>query len=514
MTIVLNPPHAGLDVLERLYRSSEDFALDAASMERVARGAELLREQVVKGKPIYGVNTGFGKLASVRIDDDKLAMLQKNLVRSHSAGFGPPLAGPIVRLTIALKCLSLGRGASGVRPVVVETLQAMVAADMLPVIPEKGSVGASGDLAPLAHMAGALIGEGEVFFKGARMPAAQAMEAAGIAPIVLQAKEGLALLNGTQVSTALALAGVFDAWHLARNSLTITALSIDAAMGSGAPFRDQIHTLRGHAGQIVSARTIRAVLAGSEIRESHRQQDERVQDPYCLRCAPQVIGACLDQLRHAARTLEIEANAVTDNPLVLENGDIVSGGNFHAEPVALVADLAALAISELGAIAQRRIALLVDPALSFGLPAFLIEDPGLKSGLMIAEVTSAALMSENKALASPRSVDSTPTSANQEDHVSMACHAARRLGEMNHNLAGILAVEAMSAAQGVELRAPLQTSAALQAVIAKIRALCPALHEDRMISPDIEALSAFLSGEVLVEADELGDLLSLVGEAE
>ncbi len=511
MTITLVPPEANLDDLERIYRGTESFALDAASMERVARGAELLREQILKDEPIYGVNTGFGKLASVRIEDDKLAILQRNLVRSHSAGFGPALSPAIVRLTIALKCLSLGRGASGVRPVVVQTLQDMIAADIIPVIPEKGSVGASGDLAPLAHMAGALIGEGEVFFKGARMLAAKAMQAAGITPVELQAKEGLALLNGTQVSTALALAGVFDAWHLARNSLAITALSIDAAMGSGAPFRDQIHQLRGHAGQINSARRIRALLTGSEIRESHREEDERVQDPYCLRCAPQVIGACFDQLHHAARTLEIEANAVTDNPLILDNGDIISGGNFHAEPVALVADLAAIAISEIGAIAQRRIALLVDPALSFGLPAFLIEDPGLKSGLMIAEVTSAALMSENKALANPRSVDSTPTSANQEDHVSMACHAARRLSEMNQNLAGILAVEAMSAAQGVELRSPLRTSPALQDVIAKIRTVCPALDEDRIISPDIEALAKLLSDEVLATPTEADPLIRTFG---
>lgn len=400
----------------------------------------------------------------------------------------------IVRLIIALKCMSLGRGASGVRPVVVEGLQNLIKAGVIPVIPEKGSVGASGDLAPLAHMSATLIGEGEAFYKGQRMSAAEALSKAGLEAVELQAKEGLALLNGTQVSTALALAGLFDAWRLAVSSLTFTAMSIDAAMGSSAPFSEEIHTLRGHAGQIESAARLRALLEGSEIRDSHREDDERVQDPYCLRCAPQVIGACLDQLRHAGRTLQIEANAATDNPLVLSDGNIVSGGNFHAEPVALVADLTAMGISEVGCISQRRIALLVDPALSFGLPAFLAPEPGLKSGLMIAEVTSAALMSENKSLSNPRSVDSTPTSANQEDHVSMACHGARRLLEMNENLSGILAVEAMAAAQGIELRGPLQTSGRLQDMIASVRSVCAPLTEDRIVSPDITALSRLISG--------------------
>jgi histidine ammonia-lyase len=301
------------------------------------------------------------------------------------------------------------------------------------------------------------------------------------------------LLNGTQASTALALAGLFDAWRLAKASLTTAALSIDAAMGSSAPFHPEIHSLRGHRGQMESAARLRGLLQGSEIRESHQSGDERVQDPYCLRCAPQVAGACLDQLRHAAVTLEVEANAATDNPLVLSDGEIVSGGNFHAEPVALVADLMAIAISEIGAIAQRRVALLVDPALSFGLPAFLAPDPGLKSGLMIAEVTSAALMSENKALSNPRSVDSTPTSANQEDHVSMGCHAARRLLEMNRNLAGIIGVEAMAAAQGIELRAPLKTSPALQQAIKDIREHSPSLTDDRIVSGDLEALADLVS---------------------
>ncbi len=490
MTIILKPGKATINQLETIYRDGESFELDASVFDDVRNSAFRLAERIESNDTIYGVNTGFGKLASVRIDIDDLLALQRNLVRSHCAGVGNPLPENVVRLIIALKCLSLGRGASGVRLDVIQQLQSLVAANIIPVIPEKGSVGASGDLAPLAHMSAPLIGEGEVFFEGERMSAEKALKQAGIEPIELQAKEGLALLNGTQASTALALAGLFGAQRLAVASLTTTALSIDAAMGSSAPFHDEIHQLRGHRGQIESAQRLRELLQGSEIRNSHKTGDERVQDPYCLRCAPQVIGACLDQLNQAGATLEIEANAATDNPLVLSDGKIISGGNFHAEPVALAADQIAIAISEIGCIAQRRVALLVDPALSFGLPAFLAPDPGLKSGLMIAEVTSAALMSENKALANPRSVDSTPTSANQEDHVSMACHAARRLLEMNDNLAHILGVEAMAGAQGIELRAPLKTSEYLQQIIAKIRKECPSLSDDRVVSIDIENLAS------------------------
>ena len=500
MTLTLQPGQVTLDELASIYREDEGFALDAQAYEQIAASAASLSQRIADGDTIYGVNTGFGKLASVRIDGDKLTLLQRNLVRSHSAGFGEPLSPRIVRLIMALKCISLGRGASGVRPELVEKIQTIAAAGIVPVIPAQGSVGASGDLAPLAHMAASLIGEGEAFYRGERMPSAQALQTAGIDPIELQAKEGLALLNGTQASTAIALAGLFGAWRLGISSLTTAALSIDAAMGSSAPFSDEIHQLRGLAGQIDSARRLRELLAGSEIRESHLTGDERVQDPYCLRCAPQVIGACLDQLRQVAVTLQIEANAATDNPLVLSNGEIVSGGNFHAEPVALAADQTALAISEIGSIAQRRIAMLVDPALSFGLPAFLAPEPGLKSGLMIAEVTSAALMSENKSLANPRSVDSTPTSANQEDHVSMACHAARRLLNMNRNLAGILGIEAMCGAQGIELRAPLKTSDTLSDVLRSIRQHSPAIDEDRMVSVDIETMANLVHDTgVLVE---------------
>lgn len=495
----LSPGSLGLADLEALYRSDNPFRISDAAMADVAASSERLAAAVGSGEAIYGVNTGFGKLASVRIGDTDLGTLQRNLVLSHSAGFGAPLAPAIVRFVIALKCLSLGRGASGVRPVVIERLQQLVEADVIPVVPGKGSVGASGDLAPLAHVAATLIGEGDAFYRGERMAAGDALQRAGLEPLVLEAKEGLALLNGTQVSTALALVALFDSWRLAINSLVTTALSLDAAMGSTAPFRDEIHTLRGHRGQIVAARVVRTLLEGSQIRESHRADDLRVQDPYCLRCAPQVIGACLDQLTHAGNVLRIEANAATDNPLVLSDGSIVSGGNFHAEPVGMAADGIAIAVSEIGAIAQRRIALLVDPSLSFGLPAFLAPSPGLQSGLMIAEVTSAALMSENKALANPRVVDSTPTSANQEDHVSMACHGARRLLEMNANLAAILGIEAMTAAQGVECRAPLLTSEALQGAMTRIRAASPSLTGDRLMEPDIAAMADLLASGMLAD---------------
>ena len=489
MSIILTPGAMTLAELEAIYRSDAPFRLDPAARPAVDRSAEVIARAADGDAAVYGVNTGFGKLASVRIGPDDTAQLQRNLILSHCAGTGTPLAPPVTRLVMALKLLSLGRGASGVRWRVIEQIEAMIAADVLPVVPGQGSVGASGDLAPLAHMTAPLIGEGEVTLGGERMAAGVALARLGLEPIALSAKEGLGMINGTQVSTALALAGLFDARRLALASLTTGALSVDAAMATAEPFREEIQSLRGHQGQIDAARRLRDLLAGSHILASHAEGDTRVQDPYCIRCQPQVLGACLDLLRQAGTTLRIEANAATDNPLVLSDDCIVSGGNFHAEPVAFAADQIALAISEAGCIAQRRIALLVDPALSFGLPAFLTPNPGLNSGLMVTEISAAALMSENKALANPRSVDSTPTSANQEDHVSMACHAARRLGEMTRNLAGIVAVEAMAGSQGIELRAPLKTSKALQEIIASVRAHCPPQGDDRILYPDIAALT-------------------------
>ena len=496
--IEMTPGAVTLQTLETLYRSDTPVRLDPAARSAVEAAARMVAEAAAGDAPVYGINTGFGKLASTRIAPEDTATLQRNLILSHCCGVGDPLPADRTRLMMALKLLSMGRGASGVRWAVIAQIEAMLACGVIPVVPSQGSVGASGDLAPLAHMAAVMIGEGEATYDGARMPGARALELAGLEPIVLGPKEGLGLINGTQFSTACALAGLFDAWRLAEASIVVAALTTDAIMGSTAPLIADIHALRGHAGQIDVAREMRAIMSGSEIRESHRDGDSRVQDPYCIRCQPQVLGAALDVLRMAAATLEIEANAVTDNPLVLvEAGKIVSGGNFHAEYVGFAADQIALAVAEIGAIAQRRVALMVDPSLSFDLPPFLTPDPGLNSGFMIAEVTTAALMSENKHLANPCVTDSTPTSANQEDHVSMAAHGALRLGRMNANLSVILGVELLCAAQGVEARAPLVTSDRLTEVLQALRAEIPPLAEDRYLAPEIEAASAMIrSGEI------------------
>ncbi len=511
MTITLHPGSVGLAQLAAIYLTGEAAVLDRGFDAGIEKAAARIAEIAAGNEPVYGINTGFGKLASIKIDAADTATLQRNLILSHCCGVGQPMPDNVVRLIMALKLISLGRGASGVRLVLVRLIEAMLERGVVPVIPEKGSVGASGDLAPLAHLAAVMMGEAEAFFAGERLPGRVALERAGLSPVVLAAKEGLALINGTQASTALALAGLFRAHRGLVSALVTGALSTDAAMGSSAPFTADIHTLRGHRGQIDTAAALRGLLAGSVIRESHLQGDERVQDPYCLRCQPQVDGACLDVLRMAARTLEIEANAVTDNPLVLSDNSVVSGGNFHAEPVAFAADQIAIAVCEIGAIAQRRIALLVDPALSYGLPAFLARKPGLNSGLMIAEVTSAALMSENKQMAHPASVDSTPTSANQEDHVSMACHGARRLLAMTDNLFAILGIEALAGAQGVELRAPLVTSPELQSAIAALRAVVPSLDEDRYMAPDLAAATALVASGALVAAVSDGLLPGLEG---
>ncbi|MCK0151730.1 histidine ammonia-lyase [Marivita sp. S6314] len=504
MIITLTPGAATLAQLHDIWAHEQAVVLDPAFHDGIKAAHALVATAAAGEEAVYGVNTGFGKLASVKIAAKDVATLQRNLILSHCCGVGDALDVATTRLMMVLKLLSLGRGASGVAMTTVEILQDMLAKGVTPVIPAQGSVGASGDLAPLAHMAATMIGEGEAMYEGTRMSSGAALSKAGITPIVLGPKEGLALINGTQFSTACALVGLWGAWRNAATSVLTCALSTDAIMGSTAPLQDAIHTLRGHAGQIAVARAQRALMEGSEIRESHRDGDTRVQDPYCIRCQPQVTGAAMDLMHFAARTLEIEANAVTDNPLVLvDDGLIVSGGNFHAEPVGFAADQIAVAISEIGAIAQRRIALMVDPTLSFDLPPFLTPDPGLNSGLMIAEVTTAALMSENKHLANPCTTDSTPTSANQEDHVSMAAHAARRLLRMNKNLNVILGVEAMCGAQGVEFRAPLQTSAALKSAMETLRAAVPTLAEDRYMAPCIEAASVLVADGTLAGSVDL-----------
>ena len=497
----LRPGAVTLDQLAEIWRTGCAVRLDDAARGDVERAARQLAAAAAGDAAVYGVNTGFGKLASIRIQAADIATLQRNLILSHCAGVGAPTPDTIVRLMMALKLISVGRGASGVRLAIVDLIEAMLARGVTPVIPEKGSVGASGDLAPLAHMAAVMMGLGEAHYQGARMSGGEALARAGLEPLVLAAKEGLALINGTQFSTAHALAGLFEARHGAATSLITCALSIDAAKASTDPLTAEIHELRGHPGQIHAAATMRALLEGSEIRESHRVDDPRVQDPYCLRCQPQVTGAALDLLDHAAATLLRESNAATDNPLVLaKDGRIVSGGNFHAEPVAFAADVIALAMAEIGAIAQRRVALLVDPTLNFDLPPFLAENPGLNSGLMIAEVTSAALMSENKHLAHPCSIDSTPTSANQEDHVSMAAHGARRLGQMADNLFYILGIELFCAAEGVRRRAPERTSPALQRVLAHFGGAVAPLTEDRFLAPSLEAAAELVRGPLLLAA--------------
>ncbi len=505
MTLVLTPGKTTLEQLEQLWREELPARLAPSARPAVEAASAFIAAAAAGDVGVYGVNTGFGKLASVKIAAKDTATLQRNLILSHCCGVGEPLDRAATRLMMALKLLSLGRGASGVRWEVIALIEDMLDKGVTPVVPSQGSVGASGDLAPLAHMTAAMIGAGEAIYEGERLPGGEALKRAGLTPVVLGPKEGLALINGTQFSTALALIGLFGAWANAASSMVISALSTDAIMGSTAPLQPEIHTLRGHRGQIEVAERMRALMEGSAIRESHREGDTRVQDPYCIRCQPQVLGASVDLLRFAAGTLETEANAVTDNPLVLGEGRIVSGGNFHAEPVAFAADQIALAVAEIGAIAQRRVALMVDPTLSHDLPPFLTPEPGLNSGYMIAEVTTAALMSENKHLATPCSTDSTPTSANQEDHVSMAAHGARRLLRMNGNLSVILGVEALCAAQGIEFRAPLRTSARLQAVIAMLRGHAPALKEDRYLAPDIEAAAALVREGAFVAAAEIGD---------
>ncbi len=512
---VLHPGQMRLADWEAIYRQGLSATLDASCHKAVQASARIVAGAAAGSAAVYGVNTGFGKNAQFKISPEDTAALQRNLILSHCCGVGEATPEPIVRLMMTLKINSLGRAASGVRPEVIAQLERLLAAGITPVVPQQGSVGASGDLAPLAHMTAALIGEGDVTIAGKRTTAAKALRDAGLKPIVLGAKEGLGLINGTQFSTAYALVGLFEARRLAASALVTGAMSVDALMASTTPFRPEIHALRGHPGQIAAAKTLMTLLDGSIIRKSHIEGDERVQDPYCFRCQPQVMGACLDLLASAARTLEIETNAVTDNPLVLpETAEIVSGGNFHAEPVAFSADQIAIALSEIGAISERRIATLVDPALNFDLPAFLAPDPGLNSGFMIAEVTAAALFAENKQRANPGSIDSTPTSANQEDHVSMAAHSARRLVDMNGNLAKIIGIELLVAAQGIDLRKDgrgfsklkgakpknLRTSPELERVLKLVRSHVPMLEEDRMMAAELAKAAELVETGAVLEA--------------
>ena len=500
--MLLRPGHLTLEELQAIHAGGQPLVMDPAALPGVLASAAVVRAAAEGNVAVYGVNTGFGKLASTRIGEADLATLQLNLIRSHCVGVGVPLSAAVLRLMLATKAASLARGYSGVQPAVIDSLLAVHNAGLVPYVPSQGSVGASGDLAPLAHMTLALMAEGEFVIDGVRRPAAAVLREHRIAPLVLGAKEGLALINGTQASTALALHALFAFEPVLEAALVIGALTVDAARGSDAPFDPRIHALRGQPGQIDVAHCYRALLAGSAIRASHQDGDDRVQDPYCLRCQPQVVGACLDQLRHAAAVLLREANAVTDNPLVFaqDGGSMLSGGNFHAEPVALAADAMACAMAEVGAIAERRIAMLIDSSVS-RLPPFLSSNAGLNSGFMIAHVTAAALASENKSLAHPASVDSLPTSANQEDHVSMATFAARRLQPMVANVAHILAIEWLAAAQGIEFLRPLTTSPALEAAHSLLRQRVAPMPTDRYIASDIEHANS------LVHSAALGALL-------
>jgi len=483
----LKPGAMTMADLRAVWSASAFLRLAPEAYPLIEASAAAVEAIVAKGDAAYGINTGFGILAKTRIPDQKLEQLQRNLILSHAVGTGELLPDAVVRLVMLMKIGSLARGFSGVRPLIVDTLIALYNAGIMPAIPAKGSVGASGDLAPLAHMTLAMLGVGPVRVDGKLLEAADALKTAGIAPVVLAAKEGLALINGTQVSTALALHGLFMAERLLEAAMVTGSLALDAAKGSDAPFDARVHAVRGQPGQIAAAAIYRQLVADSAIRASHLVGDERVQDPYSLRCQPQVMGAVMDLIGNVGRTLLIEANAVTDNPLVFADaGQIISGGNFHAEPVAFAADTLALAIAEIGALAERRIALLIDATLS-GLPPFLVREPGVNSGFMIAHVTAAALASENKSLAHPASVDSLPTSANQEDHVSMATFGARRLDDMAHNTAVIVAIELLAAAQGVDFHRPLKTSPHLEHVHQQLRQKVAFFDADRFFAPDIEA---------------------------
>lgn len=496
-TLMITPGQMSLGDLEKVYRSSCRLTLADGVMSTVAKAASVVARAAEGNAAVYGVNTGFGLLARQRIAPDALRQLQTNLVLSHAAGTGERLSRQVVRLILALKINSLARGHSGVRPDVIAALIALVDQEITPCIPGKGSVGASGDLAPLAHLTATLIGVGDAEHQGRQMPAADALSRAGLGPLSLEAKEGLALLNGTQVSTALALAGLFETVRVFDAAIVSGAMSVDAAMGSDAPFDDRIHAVRGHKGQSDAAAAYRDLLRGSGVRASHTDCD-RVQDPYCLRCQPQVMGACLDLIRNSAATLVIEANAVTDNPLVFpEQEEIISGGNFHAEPVAFAADQLALALAEIGNLSERRMAMLVDPNHNGGLPAFLVDNGGENSGFMIAQVTAAALASENKGLAHPASIDTIPTSANQEDHVSMATWGARRLIEMTQNASAIIALELLAAAQALDFHRPLKSSDKLERIWSTLRREVPFFDKDRFFAPDLERSKALVArGEI------------------
>ncbi|GGC01384.1 histidine ammonia-lyase [Marinobacterium zhoushanense] len=507
--LIIRPGEMTLAQLRQVNNVPVTLELDPSCHEAIYASSAAVTRVIEENRVVYGINTGFGLLANTRIAPQDLELLQRSIVLSHAAGIGALMSESSVRLMMVLKINSLARGFSGIRLSVIEALIQLVNAEVYPCVPEKGSVGASGDLAPLAHMSTVLLGEGEVIYRGERLSGAEGLRIAGLEPITLAPKEGLALLNGTQASTAFALQGLFAAEDLYAAATVAGAISVEAALGSRRPFDARVHAVRGQKGQIDAAAAYRQLLGErSEIGDSHATC-EKVQDPYSLRCQPQVMGACLQQIRQAAEVLLVEANAVSDNPLVFaDENDFISGGNFHAEPVAMVADNLALAIAEIGALSERRMALLIDSSLS-KLPPFLVNNGGVNSGFMIAQVTAAALASENKTLAHPASVDSMPTSANQEDHVSMATFAARRLRDMADNSAGVLAVELLAGCQGLDFRAPLKAAAGVEACKAELRAVVPFYDKDRYFAPDIEKAKQLIQAAVLNSYIPEGMLASL-----
>lgn len=509
--VLIEPGNLSLSQARHISSQPVHLQLATTSIERIEESVKTVQDVIDQGRTIYGINTGFGLLANTVIPTTELKELQHSIVLSHAAGVGALMDDSTVRLMMALKVNSLARGYSGIRLEVIEALIDLINAEVYPCVPEKGSVGASGDLAPLAHMSTVLLGEGEVRYKGEILPGNEGLHHAGLKPMVLGPKEGLALLNGTQASTALTLQGLFSAENLFAAGMVTGALSVEAALGSRRPFSPLIHEVRGHKDQIDTAAAFRELLGNSEIEASHKNC-ESVQDPYSLRCQPQVMGACLTQIRNSAKTLLIETNGVSDNPLVFsEECDIIPGGNFHAEPVAMAADNLALALAEIGALSERRTALLIDTHMS-KLPPFLVEKGGLNSGFMIAQVTAAALASENKTLAHPASVDSMPTSANQEDHVSMATFAGRRLSDMAKNSGGIIGIELLAACQGIDFRAPLKTSHSLEKAKAMLRKEVPFYDRDRYFAPDIAKASALVLSGVLNPLVNTDLLPSLSGE--
>jgi histidine ammonia-lyase len=498
----IHPGELTLAQLRQVQRQHIHISLAPESHANIHAAEQVVLDVIKQNRTVYGINTGFGLLANTKIAPTELELLQRSIVLSHAAGIGNFMSEDVVRLMMLLKINSLARGYSGIRLSVIEALITLYNQEIYPAIPEKGSVGASGDLAPLAHMSVVLLGEGEALHQGKRISAEQALKLAGLEKIALAPKEGLALLNGTQASTAFALKGLFCAENAMHCGIAIGALSVEAAKGSRVPFDHRIHAARGHQTQIDVAAAYRALLKESEIGQSHSGCD-KVQDPYSLRCQPQVMGACLQQMRFAAQTLVIEANGVSDNPLIfIDSDDVLSGGNFHAETVAITADTLAIALSEIGALSERRMALLIDPSLS-GLPSFLVDNGGVNSGFMIAQVTSAALASENKTLAHPASIDSLPTSANQEDHVSMATFAGRRLWDIFDNVAGILAIEWLAASQGLDFRAPLETSDKLNSVKALLRTKVSFYDKDRYFSPDIENAKQLIVDRCLLDVVDI-----------